>query len=139
MLPNGAAFLCIQILLIFPSVPPAAIGHLAKGPDLVFSCMCTLWPANLCITTPCVMERIKLCWAGRQETRLLCVSTSTCGLGNRVTETAALSEQKGRLKSLLFCFFYLYIQKALNIYLISYKALGGQVVDFKGRSRPVAH
>lgn len=44
-------FLCIQILLIFPSVPPAVIGHLAKGPDPVFSCMCTLWPANLCIAT----------------------------------------------------------------------------------------
>lgn len=85
------------------------------------------------------MERTKLCWAGRQETRLLCASTSTCRLGNRVTEIAALSEQKGRLKSLLFCFFYLYLQKALNIYLISYKALGGQVVDFKGRSRPVTH
>jgi len=51
MLPDCAAFLCIQILLISPSVPPAVTGHLAKGPDPVFSCMCILWPGNLCIVT----------------------------------------------------------------------------------------
>lgn len=51
MLPNGRTVLCIQTLLIFPAFPPAVIGHLGKGPDLDFSFMCTLWPANLCITT----------------------------------------------------------------------------------------
>lgn len=64
MLPNETAFLCIQVLLIFPSVLPAVIGHLAKGPDLVFSCMCTLSPANLCITNPICdgKDKIVLGW-----------------------------------------------------------------------------
>lgn len=85
------------------------------------------------------MERTKLCWAGRQETRLLCAFAFIGRLSNGATETAAVSQQKDRLKRVLF-FFNLYLQQSLNINLILYKALEGQVIlDFKAKSRPASH
>lgn len=140
--PMKQLFLCIQVLLIFPSVPPAVIGHLAKGRDLGFSCIAHFGLLTFALLPLCVMERTKLCWAGRQETCLLCASTAIGRLSKGATETAAVSEQNNRLKILLFllCFFNLYLQQAININLILYKALEGQIIlDFKAISRPVRH
>lgn len=99
--PNFADFLVFADFFLTPAV----IRHLEKGPDPVFSCMCMLWPANLCIATAVCdgKDKIVLGWQA----------------GNALyfhfyLHSAALSKHKGRLRSLLI-FLHLHIHKATKI------------------------
>lgn len=144
MLPNGADFLCIQILLIFPSVPPAVIGHLAKGPDPgFFFCMCMLWPANLCIATAVWDGKNKIV-PGWQAGNLsaLCfhfyLQTEPTSYWEASNWTPLLFQSKGQVKDFAFFFASSY-KKALNMNLILCKALGQVVLDLKSKSKPACH
>lgn len=143
MLPNAADFLCIQILLIFPSVPPAVIGHLAKGPDPGFFSACARFGLlTFALLLLCVMEKTKLCRAGRQETCLLCAFTFTCRLSQQVigrhqTGLHCSFRAQGQVKD--FAFFFFLHKKSLNMNLILYKTLGQVVLDLKAKSKPARH
>lgn len=137
----------IQILLTFPSVPPAVKGHLAKRPDLVFVLRVHTGLLTFALLLLCVMERTKFCWAGRQEIRLLYAFSFTCKLSQRVTgrNQSALVMLFQSIKTdggscQFFFFFHKDGRKALNMNLLSYKTADVHLaLDLKVNTKPEGH
>lgn len=143
MLSNEAAFFVHPSFADLPICFPCCDRTPGKRTRSWFFLYCTLWPANLCITTPLCdgKDKIVLGWqAGNLSALCLHCYWQT---EQRSYWDCCCFRAERQVKNIAFFtlfFFNLYLQQAININLILYKALEGQIIlDFKAISRPVRH
>lgn len=119
-----------------------------KDQILFLSCVCTLWPVNLCIATAVRdgKDKILLGWQAGNPSALcfqFYLQTEPTSYREESKCTCdAFSEHKGRWRflSIFFFFFHKDGRKALNMNLLSYKTADVHLaLDLKVNTKPEGH